>query len=255
MLSQALGQGYRASCVTADADYGKSPELRSFLQSHKLAFGLGIKKNLQIQIRTTKLGKLKQPSKKSETTPEQLAQQMKASDWLQIPLQGSQGPSVYEWCYIPVFLEGERYGLLMRRQEKEVRFFLSWSPEEKELLYWVRQIAGRWDIERSFQEAKQELGLDEYQVRTWQAWHRHLVLVWVMLWIMNLLKIRYSPEKWTLPQIRQLMCIPWLAAGIAESHLYKWLHWRRKHNFKAAKSHRKRRYQQLLDRASSYVTL
>ena len=156
---------------------------------------------------------------------------------------------------LPVLLEGECYGLLMRRQGKDIRFFLSWSPKDRDMLYWVRQIAGRWDIERCFQEAKQELGLDEYQVRTWLAWHRHLVLVWSMLWLLNRLKIRYSSEKWTLPQIRQLMCIPWLAAGIPFEHQSKWLQWRRKHNFKAAKSHRKRRWHLLLQRANAYVTL
>jgi len=34
----------------------------------------------------------------------------------------------------------------------------------------------RWCIERGFETAKQEVGLDEYQVRLWVGWHRHITL-------------------------------------------------------------------------------
>jgi len=48
MLSQALKNGYRASCVTADVDYGKSVELRDFLQTQSIAFGMGLKKDMLV---------------------------------------------------------------------------------------------------------------------------------------------------------------------------------------------------------------
>lgn len=35
----------------------------------------------------------------------------------------------------------------------------------------------RWNIERCFQESKSQLGLDQYEVRTWTGWHRHITLV------------------------------------------------------------------------------
>jgi SRSO17 transposase len=42
----------------------------------------------------------------------------------------------------------------------------------------VVRIAGcRWAIESAFEQAKQEVGLDDYEVRSWDGWHRHITLV------------------------------------------------------------------------------
>src|SRR5689334_25441599 len=41
----------------------------------------------------------------------------------------------------------------------------------------VRVAGARWAIEESFQIAKDDLGLDQYEVRSWQGWHRHVTLV------------------------------------------------------------------------------
>ena len=39
----------------------------------------------------------------------------------------------------------------------------------------VVQVAGRrWTVERCFEEAKGEVGLDQYEVRSWTGWYRHL---------------------------------------------------------------------------------
>jgi SRSO17 transposase len=253
MLTEALARGYRASCVTADADYGKAPYLREFLKRNRLAFALGLQKKLQVELRAGKLRPLRGAGtlRESVQTLEGVANEVKPGDWLWLPLPGSQGPSAYEWAHQEIWLEDAAYGLLMRRLGTEVRFFLTWSPEHRDLVYWVRQIVGRWDIERCFQEAKQEVGLDEYQVRKWQAWYRHLLLAWVLVWRLSRLKLLHAHERWTLPQVRQLMRIPWLAKGSPIEHLLDWLQWRRKHNAKSAKSHRKRRHQELLDKGAS----
>lgn len=230
MLSQALAKGYRASCVTADADYGKSEDLRRFLEAENIAFGMGLKKNMLVYSGTGQ----------EVQTLESLEKQTKGCDWIKIPLPGSKGRSQYLWHFSEVWLKGKKYGLLMRKHGTDCRYFLTWSPQKRDMMYWIRQIAGRWDIERCFQEAKQELGLDEYQVRKWVPWHRHMTLVWVALWFLNRFKLSYCREKWSLPQLRQLMRIPWLASEWALEHLLHWLYWRRKHNEKASHSHRKR---------------
>ncbi|MCC4289468.1 MULTISPECIES: transposase [Halomonadaceae] len=40
----------------------------------------------------------------------------------------------------------------------------------------VRVAGQRWKIEQGFQTAKGECGLDEYEVRRWASWHRHITL-------------------------------------------------------------------------------
>lgn len=244
MLSQALTKGYRASCVTADADYGKSEDLRCFLEAENIAFGMGMKKNMLVC-----------SDEQEAQTLEAFEKRTSASDWLTIPLPGTQGKSQYSWHFSEVWLKGKKYGLLIRKHGKDSRYFLTWSPRKRDMMYWVRQIAGRWDIERCFQEAKQELGLDEYQVRKWVPWHRHMTLVWAALWFLNRFKLVHSNEKWTLPQLRQLMRIPWLVSEQVLEHLLYWLHWRREHNRKASFSHRKRGSFWFSEDGDDYVTL
>lgn len=245
MLSQALTKGYRASCVTADADYGKSEDLRCFLEAENIAFGMGLKKNMLVY----------SGSEQEAQTLEAFEKRTSASDWLTIPLPGTQGRSQYSWHFSEVWMKGKKYGLLIRKYGKDSRYFLTWSPRKCDMMYWVRQIAGRWDIERCFQEAKQELGLDEYQVRKWVPWHRHMTLVWAALWFLNRFKLVHSNEKWTLPQLRQLMRIPWLVSEQVLEHLLYWLHWRREHNRKASFSHRKRGSFCFSEDGDDYVTL
>jgi SRSO17 transposase len=246
MLTQALAAGYRAACVTADADYGKAPYLRAFLKGEQLAFALGLQKKVQVVWLAGKLRSLHARTRLRDTqvSLEQIAQA--STTWYRVPLKGSQGGNGYEWAVAEIAYEGERHELIMRRLGTDIRYFLCWSPEPCSFLTWVRRIAGRWDIERCFQEAKQEVGLDEYQVQKWQAWYRHMTLCLVLLGVLTRLKCTFAQEEWTLAQVRRIMCIPFLARGFPEEQAWQWLRWRRNHNAKAAKSHRKRWLKRLL---------
>ncbi len=56
-------------------------------------------------------------------------------------------------------------------------YYVAFAPREGTTLDTLVRVAGRrWSIEVSFEAAKQECGLDEYEVRTWSAWHRHITL-------------------------------------------------------------------------------
>jgi SRSO17 transposase len=58
-----------------------------------------------------------------------------------------------------------------------VKYYLSSAPEDTPMakMNWLSCM--RWPIETCFQESKDHLGMDHYQVRTWRAWHRHMTLV------------------------------------------------------------------------------
>jgi SRSO17 transposase len=44
----------------------------------------------------------------------------------------------------------------------------------------------RWTIEDCFLRGKQEVGLDEYEVRGWRGWHHHMTLVMLAMWFLVL---------------------------------------------------------------------
>lgn len=60
----------------------------------------------------------------------------------------------------------------------ELAYYLVFAPGTTTTLETVVRVAGmRWQIEAGFEAAKQECGLDEYELRRWEAWHRHITLV------------------------------------------------------------------------------
>ena len=113
-------------------------------------------------------------------------------DWLEdVPARGwkrlsagdgAKGPRLYDWAYLPYRtppVPGWKTGLLIRRKKgrpHQFTFYLTRSPEETSLAELVRMAGQRWRIESCFEEAKGETGLDEYEVRSWTGWHRHITL-------------------------------------------------------------------------------
>ncbi len=83
---------------------------------------------------------------------------------------------------------------------EDLACFFTNAPKGTHLKTLVRIAGSRWVIEECFEQAKQETGLDEYEVRSWIGWHRHITLS--MLAHATLAVIRWranstSPEKTT----------------------------------------------------------
>jgi SRSO17 transposase len=94
---------------------------------------------------------------------------------------GAKGPRLYDWAYLPYrgAAPGWRMGLLVRRSPAkpgELAYYLTHAPEGTTLARLVRVAGTRWTIEGCFEAAKGEVGLDEYEVRSWTGWHRHTTL-------------------------------------------------------------------------------
>ena len=96
--------------------------------------------------------------------------------------EGGKGPRLYDWAYLPYrggAPAGWAKGLLVRRkldEPDELAFHLTLAPEGTDLATLVRVAGTRWTIEACFEAAKGEVGLDEYEVRSWTGWHRHVTL-------------------------------------------------------------------------------
>jgi SRSO17 transposase len=96
--------------------------------------------------------------------------------------EGAKGPRLYDWAYLPYrggAPAGWTKGLLIRRKlddPDELTFYLTLAPPDADLATLVRVAGTRWTIESCFEAAKGEVGLDQYEVRSWAGWHRHLTL-------------------------------------------------------------------------------
>src|SRR3954462_3055273 len=96
--------------------------------------------------------------------------------------EGAKGPRLHDWAFLPYrggAPAGRAKGLLVRRkldEPDELAFHLTLAPEGTDLATLVRVAGTRWTIEACFEAAKGEVGLDEYEVRSWTGWHRHVTL-------------------------------------------------------------------------------
>jgi SRSO17 transposase len=97
--------------------------------------------------------------------------------------EGSKGTLVADFAALRVVtvrdsLPGPEVWLVLRRNPAngEVKYYLSNAPAETELATFAWISGMRWPIETCFEEGKQELGLGDYQVRSWTGWHHHMTL-------------------------------------------------------------------------------
>ena len=60
--------------------------------------------------------------------------------------------------------------------EGSSRYYLSNAPEDTPLETLARVGGSRWRIETEFETEKSDVGLDEYETRTWAGWHHHIAL-------------------------------------------------------------------------------
>ncbi|MBM4432352.1 MAG: IS701 family transposase [Chloroflexi bacterium] len=97
---------------------------------------------------------------------------------------GAKGPLTYDWACARVWdsrdgVPGVECWLLARRSindPKEIAYYLSNAPAETPLETLAWAASQRWTIEQCLEEGKGETGLDEYEVRSWESWHRHIML-------------------------------------------------------------------------------
>jgi len=171
MLERAFAAEVPATWMTADAHYGEDTDLRRWLEDQQRAYVVGVTSSHPIwqdgqQIRADEFG---------TTVP--------STDWTLIRAgDGSEGNAAYEWACLSLpyaHAAGMAHWLLIRRNPRapsECGYFLVYGPEGTELAEMVRVAKLRWAIEESFLDAKSVVGLDQYEVRKWQAWYRHITL-------------------------------------------------------------------------------
>ena len=170
MIGRAVKAGVPFSWVTGDEAYGGNPGLREWLEKEKIPYVLGIACNAMI---ATAVG-----AKRADG----LAALVPAAGWQRLSCaDGSKGPRLYDWALIGT--DSPQHWLLVRRPlhpnekgELELAFFRCYSPQPATLPELAAVAGARWGIEDCFAEAKNEAGLDHYQVRKYRAWYRHATL-------------------------------------------------------------------------------
>ena len=170
MLERAVKAGVPFAWFAADEVYGQNPGLREWLEQQQIAYVMAVPCS---ELITVAAGRQRADAL-AVLVPDQAWQTLLCAD-------GSKGPRLYDWALIGT-VSGDHH-LLVRRSlhlndkgEKELAFFLCYAPRGAALAELVAVAGARWAVEDCFAEAKNETGLDHYQVRLYQAWYRHVTL-------------------------------------------------------------------------------
>lgn len=176
MLTRALDAEVPAGWVTGDEVYGQHYRLRASLEQRRMPYVLAVPVNQHV-IATVE-------NKVVERRADNLIATLSAQAWKPISAgAGAKGPRLYHWARAPIRpLEDPAMGywLLARRSltdPTDLAYYLCHGSPSTPLRELVRVAGARWAIEESFQSAKGEVGLDQYQVRRYDAWYRHITLV------------------------------------------------------------------------------
>ena len=160
---------------TGDEVYGSDRKLRLWLERQEIPHVMAVKRNEKLWALTDR-GPL-------QVRADQLAAQVDEADWVRCSAgDGAKGPRVYDWTAVdirPLREPGKGYWLLVRRSianPEELSYYVCYGPSGTGLEELVRVAGRRWTIEECFEEAKGQVGLDQYEVRRWDGWYRHITL-------------------------------------------------------------------------------
>jgi SRSO17 transposase len=171
MLQRAADAGVPFAWFTADEAYGQNPGLRQWCEEQDIAYVMATRKDHEV------------PSGlHTSTRVDQLIAKIRPGAWRRISCgDGAHGPRVYDWVSAPIrasFAHGRRGWVLARRNitTGELAYYVCCGPRGTRLRTLVRTAGARWAVEEGFQIAKNEVGLDQYQVRRYDAWYAHITL-------------------------------------------------------------------------------
>src|ERR687883_498984 len=214
MVERAIAAGVPFAWVVGDSIYGVS-EVEMTLRRAGKAYVLGVNSNSQFNSWGAK--------PPVAGTAAEIADNLDPAAWCRLSAGvGAKGERLFDWAYLELAdLEAAEYnqtlaglwtrGLLIRRNiaDGDLAFFTTWCPAGTGMETLVAVEGRRWAIEDGFETAKNELGLDHNETRSWHGWHRHVSLV--MLAFAMLAAIRRqantaTPPKSSLPMIRKSRC-------------------------------------------------
>lgn len=192
MLQSAWDAGLRSAWVVADEVYGNDTRFGRWLeQTGQQPYVLTVNKKHSVVIGW-------QPYR-----AEALCQSLLPEQWQRLSCgQGSKGEREYEWARVAVNCgdsEDFQRWLVFRRslehldQAQHISYYQVFAPKETTLATIALVTGKRWCIEECFKLAKSQLGLADYEVRSWVGWHRHTTLVLAAQTFLTVLRDQVEP--------------------------------------------------------------
>jgi SRSO17 transposase len=198
MLEHAWQVGVPMRWVAGDEVYGDSTALRDLIARRERWYVLTVRTPTPVWIERPQVVEPEpqergRPRTKvrlaegapSATTVKEVVARLSESRWQRlIVAEGEKGLITYDWACQRIVegrdgLPGPDAWLMARRSlsdPSDIAYYLSNAPADTPLLKLAQVASTRYTVEQCIEEAKGEVGLDEYEVRYWHSWHRHITL-------------------------------------------------------------------------------
>lgn len=203
MIRRALAADVPFAWVAADAVYGVGDVEQALRRACK-GYVLGVKSDHHFGSWSGK--------PPVAGTAAEIARDLEPGAWQRLSAgEGTKGARLHDWVYCELAdLDADEYdetqsglwtrGLLIRRNisDGDLAFFTTWCPAGTDIQALVVVEGRRWAIEDSFETAKNELGLDHNETRSWHGWNRHVSLVMLAFAMMAVIRCRandVTPQK------------------------------------------------------------
>jgi SRSO17 transposase len=175
MLQRALDANVPFSWFTADEAYGQNPGLRTWLERQDVYYVMATRCDDEVASGLF-----------ATTRVDALIAKVPARSWKRRSCgDGAHGPRTYDWATVVIRRDfgGDRRGWVLARRSisdpTDIAYYVCYGPRGTRLRELVRVAGSRWAVEESFQTAKNEVGLDNYQVRRYDAWYAHITLAMI----------------------------------------------------------------------------
>ena len=171
MLERAFAAAVPARWFVADSFYGRAHAFRRWLEEHEQPYVLMVPKTNAVWYD----GRRQTAAKLGEQLPHDAwalrsvglgVQGERCQLWACLPLSAACPPGMRRWLLIQQAVE----------DSTDRAYHLAYGPAETPVQELLRVCGSRWQIEEGFAQAKGEVGLDQYEVRTWTAWQRFVTL-------------------------------------------------------------------------------
>jgi SRSO17 transposase len=215
-LIRNAGPKIRHGWVTFDEGYGKDPGFLSGLEELEERYIGEVPKSCRVWLKRLKvvepkpsqIGRPRSKTRMAANQPkpqsvEAIAAALPASAWKRLRFrEGTKGTQQAHFARVRVVAErdnlpGPEIWLMIERscdQSPYIKYYLSNAAPDCPLLEMAQAGHNRWPVEDCFLRGKQEVGLDDYEVRGWRGWHHHMTLAMLALWFLVLQKRRLGEK-------------------------------------------------------------
>jgi len=190
MIKEATLAEVPYTWVTGDCVYGDYTDIRMWLEKNKKCYVMSVS------------GKAHVWRGHKQVPISSLLKNLPEEGWFEASCgNGSKGARLYGWLALPMnpgTTEGFERSILVRRSKsspEKLRAYICFAPTGTPLQQLVETAGCRWTIETCFKESKSEVGLDQYEVRSYSGWYKHITLACIAMAFLSVLSSRSLDTK------------------------------------------------------------